>query len=156
MSQKVLMVDPSKCTGCRTCEMACSLHNEQKCSPALSRTRVIKFEAKGVNFPTVCNQCSKPQCLPVCPTGAITRDEVTGAVLINEAACIGCRSCIQACSFGQISFHPEKNLAFKCNLCKGNPTCAKFCPTGALSFVSIEEYTMAKRRNMYMKLAVEG
>jgi carbon-monoxide dehydrogenase iron sulfur subunit len=154
VAQKVLMVDPSKCTGCRTCEMACSLYNEQKCSPVLSRIRIIKFEAKGMNFPTVCSHCSKPQCMSACPAGAIVRDNVTGAVSINETDCIGCRNCLPSCPFGQINFHPEKKVAFKCHLCGGDPVCVKYCPSGALTYAFTDEYMMSKRRGLHMKFTV--
>ena len=143
---KTLMVDPGKCTGCRTCEMACSLYHEEKCSPLLSRIRIIKFEDRGVNFPTVCSHCSKPQCLTACTEGAIILNADTGAVVIRTELCTGCRSCLIACPHGQISLHPEKKVPFKCTLCDGDPVCAKFCPSGALRYVDADEFLMAKRR----------
>jgi len=149
--KKTLMVDPSKCTGCRTCEMACSLHHEKMCSPVLSRIRIVKFEAQGVNFPNVCSHCSKPQCIPACLQGAISLNDITGAIVINEELCTGCRLCIAACPQGQIAVHPEKEVAFKCNLCEGDPVCARFCPSGAIKFASVDEFLMAKRRERAVK-----
>jgi Fe-S-cluster-containing hydrogenase component 2 len=146
MALKTLMVQPSLCTGCRSCEMACSLGHDGKCSPALSRVRVIRFDSEGRNVPTVCAQCTRPECLSACTEGAIRRDVATGAVLIDEDLCNGCRACISACSHSQIGFHPEKGLAFKCDLCGGDPLCARFCPTGALSFVHLDQHLMARRR----------
>ncbi|BAF58790.1 MAG: 4Fe-4S dicluster domain-containing protein [Pelotomaculum sp.] len=146
MIHKTLLVDPAKCTGCRTCEMACSLRHEAKCSPLLSRTRVIKFEAKGLNFPTVCAHCSKPHCMTACTQGAIRVDEETGAVVINEALCSGCRACLTACPHGQVGFHPEKRVAFKCDLCGGDPNCARQCPTGAIKYSGVDQFLMARRR----------
>lgn len=144
--QKSLIVDQSKCTGCRTCEMACSLHHEKKCSPLLSRIRIIKFEARGENYPNVCSHCTKPQCVSACPQGAIQLNSVTGAVVINEELCIGCRLCIAACPQGQIAMHPERDVSFKCDLCGGDPACARFCPTGAVKYADMDEFIMAKRR----------
>jgi carbon-monoxide dehydrogenase iron sulfur subunit len=146
MAFKTLMVEPSLCTGCRSCEMACSLSHEGKCSPALSRVRVIKFDAEGRNVPSICAQCTRPECLSACAEGAIHLDAATGAVLIDENLCTGCRSCISACPHSQIGFHPEKRLAFKCDLCGGDPQCARFCPTGALAFVGVDQFLMARRR----------
>lgn len=149
------MVDPMKCTGCRSCEMACSLYNEQKCSPALSRIRITKFERTGVSFPGICFHCSKPQCMSACPTGAIVRDKVTGAVVIDEEACMGCRQCLQSCPFGQIGFHPEKEVAFKCHLCGGETICTTFCDSGALMYVSAEEYMSSRRRQSHQRHIAE-
>ncbi|HEX3044636.1 MAG TPA: 4Fe-4S dicluster domain-containing protein [Bacillota bacterium] len=146
MLSKSLMADAGKCTGCRTCEMACSQFHEGKSSPVLSRTRVIKFDAKGENFPTICSHCSKPSCLTACKTGAMRLDSKTGAVTINEALCNGCRACLAACPESRVSFHPEKKVAFKCDLCNGDPQCAKFCPTGAIAYGDIDELLMIRRR----------
>jgi Fe-S-cluster-containing hydrogenase component 2 len=155
-SFKTLMVDPSRCTGCRSCEMACSMYHEGQCSPVLSRMRIIKYETLGKSYPSVCSQCSKPQCLTACDQGAIDIDETTGAVNIDEALCTGCRSCLTACP--QIGFHAEKRVAFKCDLCNGSPQCARFCPSGALIFSGVDEHLMARRRALADRaiLAIQG
>jgi carbon-monoxide dehydrogenase iron sulfur subunit len=156
MSSKTLMVDPSRCTGCRSCEMACSLFHEGMCSPVLSRMRIIKYEVIGKSYPSVCSQCSKPQCLTACDQGAIKIDATNGAVLIDQNLCTGCRSCLSACP--QIGFHPEKRVAFKCDLCGGSPQCARFCPSGALIFSGVDEHLMARRRALADRaiLAAQG
>jgi len=155
-SFKTLMVDPSRCTGCRSCEMACSLYHEGKCSPVLSRMRIIKYETIGKSYPSVCSQCSKPQCLAACQQGAISIDRTTGAVNIDQALCTGCHSCLTVCP--QIGFHPEKRVAFKCDLCNGSPQCARFCPSGALIFSGADEHLMARRRALADRaiLAAQG
>ncbi len=155
-SFKTLMVDPSRCTGCRTCEMACSLYHEGQCSPILSRMRIIKYETIGKSYPTVCSQCSKPKCLDACDQAAISIDEASGTVNIDQSLCTGCRSCLTACP--QIGFNPEKRVAFKCDLCNGSPQCARFCPSGALIFSGVDEHLMARRRAMADRaiLAAQG
>ena len=146
MVSKSLMADFNKCTGCRTCELACSQFHEGKSSPALSRTRVIKFDALGENHPTICSHCSKPLCMSACKVGAMSIDNQTGAVIVNEPLCTGCRACLAICPESQVGFHPEKKVAFKCDLCNGDPQCAKFCPTGAISFGDIDGLLMIRRR----------
>jgi Fe-S-cluster-containing hydrogenase component 2 len=143
-SIKTLLVDPSRCTGCRTCEMACSLYHDGKCSPVLSRIRIIKYEALGKSYPSICSQCSKPQCSSACPSGAIKPGEKTGALTVDETLCTGCRTCLVACP--QIGFHPQKKVAFKCDLCGGEPQCARFCTSGAISFAGADEFQMSRRR----------
>ncbi|MGB9791134.1 MAG: 4Fe-4S dicluster domain-containing protein [Thermacetogeniaceae bacterium] len=153
MSQKMLFINPAKCTGCRTCEMVCSLYNEGKCSPLLSRNRVVKFEAKGISIPTTCANCSKPYCMLVCPVKAISVNADTGAVVVEETKCIGCRACAIACPFGQAHYHPERKVAMKCNLCNGDPMCVKFCPSGAITYETMDKSLAAKRREFFSKYA---
>jgi Fe-S-cluster-containing hydrogenase component 2 len=71
-----------------------------------------------------------------CPTKAIRIDDVTGARVIDQELCIGCQTCIQACSYelSRIRFDRVKKKAIKCDLCGGDPACVKACPTGALSY----------------------
>ncbi len=156
MAQKMLVVDYSKCTGCRTCEMACSLYREGKCSPALSRNRVVKFEVEGVNVPTTCANCGKPYCMLICPMKAIVIDNRTGAVVVNEEKCVGCRACAVACPLGQANYHPERKVAIKCDLCGGDPQCVRFCPSGAISYQTMDQSLMNKRRQFFSRILQEG
>ena len=124
--------------------MACSLYHEGKCSPVLSRMRIIKYEALGKSYPSVCAQCSKPKCQSACPSGAIKPGGTIGTLTVDETLCTGCRTCLVACS--QIGFHPQKQVAFKCDLCGGEPQCARFCPSGAIIFSAVDGFQMARRR----------
>ncbi len=150
MSVKVLNVDIEKCTGCRTCETVCSLINTDRVQPSRSRIKVIRYEKRGEyhNYiPMVCQQCSTPLCMDVCPTNAISRDPVLGAMLVDEQACVGCRICNMACPVGGISIDPVSNVAFKCELCGGDPECVKYCDSGALSYVSLDRLDSSIKRN---------
>ena len=68
---EMILISPEKCTGCRICEMACSLHNAGQCNPAKSRIRVLKKEIEGLDVPFLCQHCEDAPCREVCPTGAI-------------------------------------------------------------------------------------
>ena len=132
-----IAVNPEICAGCRTCEAVCSLFKEGISNPELSRIHVFKDELDGYRGePQPCRQCVRPGCLPVCPTGALHIDAVTGARVIDEKICDGCQLCIQACAFKppRIRFNARKKVCFKCDLCGGEPQCVKFCPTGALTY----------------------
>jgi len=51
---KTLSIDASKCTGCRTCEVVCSLsHSKGLINPRLSRVRVFRDEVNGVFTPII-------------------------------------------------------------------------------------------------------
>ena len=145
--EKILLFDVSKCTGCRTCEMACSLIQTGVCNPASSRRRTIHFDEVILDVPMQCQQCDEPACMNVCPAEAIYLDEVTGAKLINDDKCIGCKMCTIACPFGAITVDPLTKKVVKCNLCLGDPACEKFCPTGAIEYTSAHSYDLIRQRN---------
>jgi len=132
-----LIVFPELCTGCRTCELICSFTKEKVINPKLARIRVIS-KWPDYNYPSVCHQCIKAPCLESCPSKAITKDPTTGAIKVDEEKCIGCGACIKACPFGAVKLHPDKGIAIICDLCGGDPTCVKFCVTGALKFGNID------------------
>lgn len=116
--EMILVTSPEKCVGCGTCELACSLAHEGECKPSTSRVNVFRFEM-GSNIPMLCFQCDDAACMSVCKTGALTRDEETGVVTVNEEKCIGCKMCVMACPFGNIAFSRTANAARKCDQCGG-------------------------------------
>ena len=132
---KSLSIDPDKCTGCLQCELACSLEHEGAFNPSKSRIKVITFEAKGRFVPYTCTQCAEAWCLEACPTHAITIDRATGAKMVSDALCVGCKVCTIACPFGTINFNQSTGKVIKCDLCEGEPACASACPTEAITFV---------------------
>lgn len=132
--KKILMVDATKCTGCRICELVCSLSHEGECNPLKSRVRVFKVEEEGIDMPCVCLHCEDPVCRDVCPVDAIKTDPDTGAVLINEELCVGCRACTLVCPYGAIAMDISRGIMLKCDLCDGEPKCVKFCLTNAIVF----------------------
>ena len=129
-----MLVDEEKCTGCRACELACSLANCQEFAPSKALLRVDKTETEGLDIPLICRQCGNAPCISACPTKALSKDASTKAVLVDQEKCIGCRLCSKACPFNSISFTVEKGKAAICHLCHGSPSCVKVCPSGALTF----------------------
>ncbi len=99
---------------------------------------------KAFFVPKLCNQCSHPPCVQVCPVGATYRTE-DGVVLIDHDYCIGCRYCVQACPYGVRYFNEEKGVSDKCTWCyhritKGlQPACVDACPVGARIFGDRED-----------------
>ena len=49
--QKVLHINPDKCTGCLQCEMACSFENYGTFATAKSRIKVFDFHHTGKKVP---------------------------------------------------------------------------------------------------------
>jgi len=147
--ERVLVIDPKKCTGCRICEAMCSLHHEQECHPEKSRVRIITLEEEGtlIDIPINCMQCEDAPCQAICPTDAIYDSPATGAKLTNPDKCIGCSACVYACPFGATYVDRSKGISFRCDLCDGDPLCAKFCPTGCLQFLKPEEVSIRLKRS---------
>ena len=133
-----LVTNPQACTGCRTCEMSCSLFKIGAIFPDYARIHVDRFPFEGSYIPHVCHQCSMPYCMRACPEEAIGISEKNGVVLISAKKCTGCGLCAAACPYGMIVMDHEKNRAMKCDLCGGNPQCIKSCPMNALGIAVFE------------------
>jgi len=149
MADWVIAIDYDKCTGCRICEMACSVRNSGEVNPVKSRIRVVRLdtEASAVCIPVLCMKCVEAFCKAICPMGAISDDAVTGARVVNQDKCIGCSACVYACPFGAIAVDRALGCAFNCNQCDGEPTCVKFCPRDALRYLDSNEVSIRLRRS---------
>jgi Fe-S-cluster-containing hydrogenase component 2 len=150
--QKVLHINPDKCTGCLQCEMACSYENYGVFAPAKSRIKVFDFHETGKKVPSTCTQCDEAWCLHACPVEAITKNKVTGAMEVNESTCVGCKVCTIACPFGTINYVQETGKVQKCDLCGGDPACASACPTGAITYVDANWTGLDKMKQWADKL----
>ncbi len=148
---KMLVVDHLKCTGCRLCEVACSVNKNGVSNPARARIAVIGWEDVCLGIPMMCQQCELAPCESVCPVGALTRDEDIGRVFLNYDLCIGCKFCVAACPFGAMGIDTADRRVVKCDLCDGDPMCVKFCETKALQFLDASQAKTAK-----MRLATTG
>ncbi|MBI2945458.1 MAG: 4Fe-4S dicluster domain-containing protein [Candidatus Wallbacteria bacterium] len=141
-----LHVSPKLCSGCRSCEMACSYaHAEVEARvagglgglrPGLPRVRVAAT-GTGAFVPILCFQCDEARCVGSCKYGALERSPRTGAIEVDEGRCTLCGVCAAACPFGNMERELSRRAMVKCDLCKGEPACAKFCPTGALRGASV-------------------
>ncbi|HRY13693.1 MAG TPA: 4Fe-4S dicluster domain-containing protein [Syntrophomonadaceae bacterium] len=148
---RILVVQPEKCTSCRTCELTCSFTKTGEMNPELARISVLTYEKVGLAVPMICQQCGVPACMLICPVGAITKNTATGAMEVHDSKCIGCKMCTIACPFGAIHYHVATNIVSKCDLCFGDPACVKLCPSGAISFVEANAGSIAKRKTFAAK-----
>lgn len=151
--QKALFVDPDLCTGCRSCEAICSLVHDGVCNPGFSRITVETWGEMAVHVPMLCQRCVDPACERVCPTKARKRDTKTGAMITDEAICVGCESCVYACPYAAPKVHPLTGKTITCDLCGGDPQCVSACTSGALSFIPVEQVIMQKRRRAGLPIA---
>jgi Fe-S-cluster-containing hydrogenase component 2 len=132
---KVLMIHPDKCTGCRNCELACSVFHEGEFRPRVSRVHAYSWEKEGISVPMMCQQCDNAPCVSVCPSGAMSQIKATGLVSWNSNLCIRCRMCTIACPFGNAVYDSGSKNILKCDQCNGDPECVRFCPNEALTYL---------------------
>lgn len=152
-----IVVDFTKCTGCRTCETVCSAFNNKieidgewvngLGNPSLSNIRVHWFNPD-VDVPMVCSLCADSPCISSCPVEpdpvterrALYRNELLGTVHNDRERCIGCGSCARTCKelrTGVIRQDEDGKPQGICHLCNGDPKCVKYCSFGALAFVEL-------------------
>jgi len=137
--QKVLLYDPSKCTGCLFCQMACSYYHFKRFDLDKAHLRV-QFDETANEFEAIyCQHCDEPICVAVCPKEAAVKDEKTGLVKINPMKCIGCQTCTVACPLSVPWFNPDFHVAMKCDFCDGDPQCAKYCSPQAIRVATRKE-----------------
>lgn len=104
MKKYGFVVDLKRCFGCYSCTVACKAANHTPMG--IQFARCIQGEigeypaALRQMLPTLCMQCSEPECLKVCPTGATQQNEY-GVVTVDKNMCMGCKYCMQACPYGQ-------------------------------------------------------
>jgi carbon-monoxide dehydrogenase iron sulfur subunit len=146
----ILVVNSKKCTGCRSCELACSFEHFNEFSYELSAIRVHKIEERARNYPVVCLQCENPPCVEACPEDALVKSEENGLVVFHEDRCTLCEKCIEACPFVAIFLNRERNRIVKCDLCDGDPACVKACAPEALEW--IKKYKFGERKKLVLNL----
>ncbi len=83
-------------------------------------------------------EVSHSNCLDSCTYGALSRDEKTGAIVVDDKSCTACEECVVACPIGAIYLNKEKDITFKCDLYGGDPECVKFCSREALTLKDID------------------
>ncbi len=122
-----LIINAYNCWGCKTCEETCKrVHDDN-----VSRINVV-VKSKRLRIPLTCLQCEDAACIMACKFNALTRNEETGAVERNQAKCTICYACLSACPFGNVILDKKTGHVIKCDLCRGDPECAKTCPSKTL------------------------
>jgi Fe-S-cluster-containing dehydrogenase component len=167
-----VLVDTTRCIGCRSCELACSrehgmyepdLENDE----ALESTRpTSEVQWTVVNrhqttqgevfVKTQCMHCWQPACAAACLTNAMYKTP-EGPVIWRSDKCMGCRFCMISCPFNmpKFEYHDWNPRIQKCTLCferlaEGKkPACVEACPTDALMLGSKRDLMEVARVRIY-------
>lgn len=145
-SEYLIWFEAEKCIQCHGCETACK--SWRSLAYGVRYRRV--FNIWQGRYPRItsstlslsCLHCVEPLCAEVCPEEAISKNSEDGLVLVDEALCIGCGTCEDACPYGvpQIS---DDGVMGKCDMCRGQhtiqeaPPCVDTCPGSALTLKKV-------------------
>src|ERR1035437_965225 len=144
---KGFIFNHNKCVACYACSVACIMQNRWTIQ-ARSILTFNSFASKSqpvINLSLACNHCEFPVCMEGCPTNSYSKELLTGAVLIDNKKCIGCKYCQWLCPYSAPKFDSASQIIGKCNFCytellEGkNPSCTNACPTGALDYGELPE-----------------
>lgn len=163
---KSVLVDLTRCIGCRGCQIACKEWNERSVkktemygnftnppelnSECFTHIRYIEQEKDGMPVWSFvkdqCLHCKNPACASVCPVEALKKTD-NGPVTYNFSRCIGCRYCLLACPFYIPKYEWEKTVPWvrKCTFCSDRiaadmtPACIKVCPSNTMFYGEYED-----------------
>lgn len=163
---KEIFVNLDRCLGCHTCENACAIEHSQSKNlfsaisetPLPKRRLYVEWLAQDHKVPVLCRHCEEAPCMHACISGAISRTS-EGVVITDVDKCIGCWTCVMVCPYGVIGRHLETQKAYRCDRCPDLevPACVSACPTGALIYRTVPEFSSDVRQNAAAEmLAGEG
>jgi Fe-S-cluster-containing dehydrogenase component len=172
-----MLIDTTKCIGCRACEEACNEANKLP-KPKVSFSTESVFEETRdtttgaftvVNrFPNEknpdqpifvrkeCMHCNQPACASACLCRAMEKTK-EAAVIYHKDRCMGCRYCMIACPFDipRFEYNSPTPFVWKCIFCNERqkrgeqPACSEVCPTGATLFGKKRDLLEIARTRIY-------
>jgi len=157
-----ILVDTSKCTACRGCQIACKQWNglpgtqtknegthENPVDLSADTFKIVRFSEGTVPsgspfwyfFSEQCRHCLSPGCMAEAEKGEIVQDERTGAVIFTpKTKSLDYEATREGCPYDIPRQNPKTKELFKCTMCFDRitnnmiPACVKSCPTGAMLF----------------------
>ena len=168
-----VLVDTTKCMGCRMCEYACADANDlptpdpdielgpDRHTTPEQWTAVSRYEtdAGPVTVKRQCMHCLQPACASACLTRAMYKTP-EGPVTWRSSKCMGCRYCMLSCPFDvpKFEYHSAVPKIQKCQMCWSRiaegeqPACVANCPAGALTFGRRADLLEEARSRIYTNL----
>lgn len=157
-----ILVDTSKCTACRGCQIACKQWNglpgtqtknegtyENPVDLSADTWKILRYSEGTVPsgapfwyfFSEQCRHCLSPGCMAESEKGEIVQDEKTGAVIFTpKTKSLNYDATREGCPYDIPRQNPKTKELFKCTMCFDRitnnmiPACVKSCPTGAMVF----------------------
>ena len=174
---KSIIVDTSRCTGCRGCQVACKQWNGLPASPTTQTGtyqnppdfngctyKVVRFaDGRGADgkpywyfTSDMCRHCVEPPCLAGSSVeGGMIHDEATGAVVYTAKSKDDDFETAQSvCPYNVPRKNEETGAMVKCTMCIDRisngmvPACVQACPTGAMVFGDRDEILAEVQRRV--------
>ena len=122
-----IKIEPEKCTGCRYCEVVCSLQHYDSVSSKNARIHVFSDDTNQMYFPITAGPYTDAQC--TCKRVVTVRGKEVDA----------CVLCPASCPARPVFMEPGTEIPLKCDLCgePPDPLCVKYCTSGALSIMEV-------------------
>jgi formate dehydrogenase iron-sulfur subunit len=167
-----ILVDTTKCIGCRMCELGCAdAHKDE----GVEFTEDVDFSQERTTSPThwtvvnryetdkgtiyakkQCMHCLEPACASACLTKAMHKNP-EGPVTWRGDRCMGCRFCMVSCPFDmpKFEYHSAVPRIEKCVMCYDRlqqgkqPACVENCPAGTLTFGKRADLLEEAKRRIY-------
>jgi Fe-S-cluster-containing dehydrogenase component len=166
-----VLIDTTRCMGCRTCEFTCAeVHGfpepdsdfgvfEEERTPSETQWIVVNeysTEIGEVYVKKQCMHCVQPACASACLTKAMYKTD-KGPVIWRGNKCMGCRFCMISCPFDvpKFEYDSANPRILKCNLCWDRqqegalPSCVENCPGEALTFGKRSDLLEEARSRIY-------
>lgn len=167
-----VLVDTTRCIGCRSCEVACSetwgnYVPDVKTDNALEKARDttekqftvvnrFKTEKGDVFVKRQCMHCWQPACAAMCLVNAMKKT-TEGPVTWDGDKCMGCRFCMVSCPFDipKAEYDSWNPRIMKCHMCYDRlqegkkPACVEACPTDTLMFGPKRQLMEIARHRVY-------
>lgn len=159
---KSIMVDVSRCTGCRGCQVACKQWNELPGTKTVQTGsyqnppdfdgdtfKVVRFfDGRGEDgkpfwniFSDMCRHCLAPGCMAGADGDEMVQDEETGAVYYpGDTSVSDFEVALDSCPYHVPRKNEESGQIRKCTMCIDRikngqkPACVLSCPTEAMVF----------------------
>ncbi len=180
MSQgKSILVDTSRCTACRGCQVACKQWNQLAAVKTEQRGtyqnppdftpetyKVVRFSEGEANgkpywyfFTDMCRHCVTPPCQAAAAGDEIVVDGATGAVIYTkDSEKMDFETAVSVCPYNVPRQDPTSKKVTKCTMCLDRitggrkPACVLSCPTEAMVFGERDEIlAMAEKRVAELK-----
>ena len=148
-----MVIDQERCIGCEACTVACKAENDS--SGYWIRVETQNVAQKGTPegcfpdlkmtfLPQLCNHCTSPPCVDICPQEALVKRE-DGPVILDEASCDGCEACMEVCPFDALHYNRDTEKVEKCSFCVHRidqgfePFCVICCEGQAIHFGDLND-----------------